>query len=100
MEINRGVWGSLTLAVARYHVLRGRFVIYDRYVYDSWLAPRVRSVHKRIRRWLLDSACPAPDLVVLLDAPGELLYRRKGEHSVEWIEQQRQGYLSLADRVP
>ncbi|MEK7730204.1 MAG: hypothetical protein AAB354_17480, partial [candidate division KSB1 bacterium] len=43
---------------------------------------------------------PAQELLHLLDAPGELLFRRKGEHSPEWLEQQRQAYLALQKQVP
>jgi len=98
--INRIVEQWYRSLAAAYHVSRGRFVVYDRYVYDSWLVSRPRSIRKRIRRWLLESACPSPDLVVLLDAPGEMLFKRKGEHSPEWLEQQRQGYLNLLPAVP
>jgi thymidylate kinase len=81
-----------------YHKLRGRFVIFDRYVYDSWLAPRV--VGKRLRRWLLEQIYLAPDLVIVLDAPGALLHKRKGEHTPDRLEQQRQAYLGLQTQVP
>lgn len=98
--INRVIEQWYRSLAAAYYVTRGRFVVYDRYVYDSWLVSRPKSIRKRIRRWLLESACPSPDLVVLLDAPGEMLFKRKGEHSPEWLEQQRQGYLNLLPAVP
>ena len=44
-------------------------------------------------------ANPAPDLVVILDAPGSTLYQRKGEHSAELLEKQRQEYLKLDRRL-
>jgi thymidylate kinase len=43
---------------------------------------------------------PAPDLVILLDAPGETLFARKGEHSADFLEQQRQSYLKLQNKIP
>ncbi|MFQ5652424.1 MAG: dTMP kinase [bacterium] len=85
---------------ARYQLLRGRFVIFDRFIYDAWIQKRQKSGWKRLRRWLFDVACPEPDLVVLLDAPGEVLYARKQEHSSEWIDQQRAGYHKLSDSLP
>lgn len=36
----------------------------------------------------------------MLDAPGELMFARKGEHTVEALERRRQGYLALRDRFP
>lgn len=86
---------------ARYHQAAGRLVIFDRYAYDALLPPtRPLSLPRRIRRWLLAHTCPPPDLVVLLDAPAEVLFARKGEHGVEALETQRQSYLALRQRIP
>ena len=85
--------------MAFYHRLRGRFVVFDRYVYDSFLAPQARTFGKRLRRWLIENTCPSPDLVIVLDAPGRVLYERKGEHTPERLEQQRQVYLGLKQKV-
>jgi thymidylate kinase len=84
-----------------YHMVRGRLVLFDRYVYDSQLKdPTKASLKTRARRWLLSAAAPKPDLVVFLDAPGEILYARKGEHSPAILEQQRQHYLGLQKQIP
>ena len=84
-----------------YHMIRGRLVLFDRYVYDGQLnASRKRSLKTRARRWLLSAAAPKPDMVVFLDAPGEVLYARKGEHSPQILEQQRQHYLGLRKHIP
>jgi thymidylate kinase len=81
--------------------VRGRLILFDRYVYDRQLnASGKRSLKTRARRWLLSVAAPRPDLVVFLDAPGEVLYARKGEHSPEILEQQRQHYLGLREHIP
>ncbi|MFQ5629292.1 MAG: dTMP kinase [bacterium] len=86
--------------VARYLRARGRFVVFDRYIYDSWLVQRPNTLWKKIRRLLFEKGYPKPDLVIFLDAPGEVLFKRKGEHTPEWLEQQRQGYLALKQRIP
>ena len=88
------------VSTARYHLLRGRFVIFDRFVHDSWLNPKPSNAMSRLRRALLESGWPTPDLVILLDAPGEILYARKKEHSPAWLEDQRQRYRRLATRIP
>jgi len=49
--------------------------------------------------WLLAHACPPPHLVLVLDAPAEVLYARKGEHTVGKLESQRQAYRSLQTRL-
>jgi len=92
-------WGRCL--VARYHRARGRMVLFDRYAYDALIPVAQRP--GRLGRWrrrLLAAACPTPDLVVLLDAPGEVLFSRKREHSAAVLERQRQGYLRLRQRLP
>lgn len=84
-----------------YHQRRGRLVLFDRYAYDALLPTRFQySRLGRARRWLLAHACPAPELVVLLDAPGEVLYERKGEKTAALLESQRRAYRGLLSRLP
>lgn len=85
---------------ARYEQAQGRLVVFDRYTYDALLSS-ARSLDplRRLRRWLLAHACPQPDLVLLLDAPGEVLYARKGEHDVRMLEQQRRQYLAMQSEI-
>jgi thymidylate kinase len=92
----RGRWW-----VARWHQGRGRFVVFDRYGFDALLeSPRRGAWHRRLRRALLARSCPPPDLVVLLDAPGEVLFARKGEHDPAALERQRRSYRRLLARLP
>jgi thymidylate kinase len=39
-------------------------------------------------------------LVLVLDAPGSVMYERKGEHSAEFLETQRQHFLALRQQIP
>ena len=81
--------------------LRGRLVIFDRYAYDALLPARwPLGPRGRLRRWLLGHACPAPQLIVVLDAPGELLHARTGEHGPAVLEAERRAYLRLARGWP
>jgi thymidylate kinase len=85
---------------AAYQQRRGRLFLFDRYSYDALLpARRGQSGRIRAHRWLLAHSCPPPDLVVLLDAPGELLYARKGELSVALLEREREAYCALLPRL-
>jgi thymidylate kinase len=86
--------------VVRYHYYCGRVVILDRHIYDSWIAKAPSTFGKRLRKRIFEAGCPVPDLVVLLDAPGEMLLKRKGEHTAEWLESQRLAYLALKHRLP
>ena len=87
--------------LGRYYQGRGCLVIFDRYTYDALLpSQRQLSRGQRLRRWLLAHTCPAPDLVITLDAPASVLYERKGEHTLDILEQQRQSYLDLRLHMP
>jgi thymidylate kinase len=92
---------GLRYRVAAYHRRRGRLVVFDRYP-DGVLALKQSggALHKRLRRQLMRMLCPPPDMVVYLDAPAEVLYERKHEHSPGLLEQQRQRYLQLLQGVP
>ncbi|MGH2427413.1 MAG: hypothetical protein ACRDGV_00805 [Candidatus Limnocylindria bacterium] len=88
-------------ALASYHRRRGRLVIFDRYPYDALLPlpPRARR-RSSWRRALLARACAAPDLLIALDAPSEVLRQRRDEHPVERIEAHRLHYAELARTLP
>ena len=86
--------------VGAYHRRRGRLVIFDRYAAKSLSVGRSNvALRKRVRRWASQLLCPPPDMVVYLDAPAEVLYLRKQEHSPQALEQQRQRYLRILDGV-
>jgi thymidylate kinase len=98
--VNRLVEQWYRAGAAIYHLMSGRLVVFDRYFYDSWINKRFNTPWKRLRRTLFESICPTPDLVILLDAPGQLLFDRKHEHTPEWLEKQRRAYLALKDHLP
>ena len=89
----------LRYLTATYHVTQGHLVLFDRYTYDALIpSQRPLSCFQRWRRWLLANACPAPDLTLILDAPGNVLYARKSEHSPALLEQQRRSYQDMISR--
>jgi thymidylate kinase len=83
---------------------RGFVVLYDRhFLFD--FAPEIvetqpATLERRIHSWLLTHAYPRPDLVIFLDAPGEVLFARKGESTVEELERRRQAFLRQGARYP
>lgn len=87
------------IGLGLYHKLRGRFVVFDRYMYDSWLNPQTAS-KKPLRDRLFDLVWLKTDMVIVLDAPGQILYERKLEHSPEWLEERRRQYVRLGERLP
>ena len=91
-------------AIAAYHQRRGRVVVFDRhffcdyYAHDVTPAGRGRPLASRLHGLSLRRLYPRPDLVVVLDAPAEVLHARKGEGTLEALEARRQEYLGQADQ--
>ena len=86
--------------VAQYHRAHGRLVIFDRYTYDALIPPRGPLIWmKRPYFWILAHAAPEPQLVVVLDAPGEVLFARKGEFDPTRLDDDRRAFRHLADRI-
>jgi hypothetical protein len=97
--LQRAMHAWSVYARSRADLSRRRFVLFDRYPYEALLpSDRPLGFASRLRRAVMGRLLPPPHLVVFLDAPGEVLHARKQEHSVERLERDRQGYLSLAKR--
>ena len=92
------------LGLAWYYQRRGYVVLFDRHFYSDYYAHDIAGdrlpLARRIHGTLLRGLHPKPDLVVLLDAPAEVLYARKAEGTVELLEVRRREYLRLRDRFP
>ncbi len=84
---------------AAWQRLRGRIVVFDRHVLDLALAAPGSGPKARLRRRLLVRSVPTPGLSLILDVPGEELFRRKGEHDPASLEIQRARYLELGQRL-
>jgi hypothetical protein len=85
--------------LGRWHRWRGRLVVYDRHALDARVPGRHDGARSRVRRWILAHAIPLPELVIVLDAPAEVLFARKGEHDIATLEAQRRGYMDIARTV-
>ena len=88
-------------AVGVYHRARGRIVLFDRYALDGTVPSGDTTIGPlaRASRRIQAAACPQPDLVLLLDASGETMYRRKGEYDGEVLESWRIAYNRLRGSV-
>lgn len=67
---------------------RGDVVLFDRYIYDPMIDALVdgASSFGWFRARLFRGIFPRPDVVIILNAPGDLLFARKGEHSPERLD--------------
>lgn len=79
-------------ATARAHVVAGRVVVLDRAPSDGLLVDHDRSLGGRLLIRCALAWAPRPTVVVLLDAPGEVLFARSGEHTPKVLEARRQDY--------
>jgi thymidylate kinase len=92
--------------VSAWHRRRGRVVLFDRhfladyYGYDVTRVDPERPIASRLHGWFLRRVSRAPDLVIMLDAPADVLYARKPESSVEFLAGRREEYLALRGAVP
>jgi thymidylate kinase len=79
-------------------LFRGGLVLIDRYYYDFFVDQK--RYRLRVPLWLVRCGywfLPKPDLVLLLDAPAEVLRSRKQELPPAEIERQRTDYRALAE---
>jgi thymidylate kinase len=85
------------LGLAAFHRRFGRLVVYDRFPIKMLEARRTPST----RLWFkpVGRTRQSPDIVIYLDAPGELLFQRKGEHSPEVLERQRERMRDVAQTL-
>lgn len=80
--------------------LLGRIVLFDRYTFDARIPVTGRFMAlKTYYMYVIGHACPSPDLVLHLDAPGKVMYARKGEKSVHALEKERIAYQQIARSI-
>jgi thymidylate kinase len=73
----------------------GRLVVLDRYTADADLPYDRHDWKGRVSAVLVRRTVPEPDLVVVLDAPGRLMFDRKGEHTVAELQASRDNYVRM-----
>lgn len=84
-------WRRLLGAYGR--AWRGLVVVCDRYPLEVLATkPRRTKLGAPVERFLFGRLWPRPDALIVLDAPGEVLFARKGEHSPEILDRWRGGY--------
>ena len=86
--------------------LQGYIVVYDRhYLFES--APGLpkskrqdQKLMDRLEFWMMSHLYPKPDLVIFLDAPPQVLYDRKAEATLEYLEERRGATLEQGKKMP
>lgn len=76
----------------------GHVVLCDRHpIEHEALAESITGVLGSLERVVSRCLVPWPDLVVLLDAPGQVLFDRKGEHSAALLDSWRHRYRAILE---
>lgn len=85
--------------LAMFHLRRGRIVVFDRHFAADYHAADVaaaqRTLTRRLHGFFLTRLYPQPDLLILLDAPPEVLFARKGEGTLASLALRRAEYQRL-----
>jgi len=85
---------------------KGHVVVYDRHYKFDFELDKVKLPGEKtsftdwLHRWFLAKVYPAPDMVIYLDAPAEVLFARKGEFTLEWLDSRRQAFIAQGKKTP
>ena len=108
-KVYRVVRGGL---LARSWSRLGRLVLMDRVPYDALLpgagpagagsaaGSALNGVLTKLTNAVAFTVVRPPDLLLVLDVPGQVMFDRKGEHSPEILEAWRLAYRNLATKLP
>ena len=84
--------------------LRGFVVLYDRhYIFDSSTNHTGDELKKqrfstKLHRWMMNNVYSKPGLVIFLHAPAEILFARKGEADIEYLEGRTQSFMKAGKK--
>ena len=85
---------------------RGTVVVFDRHFFCDYYAGTIaptterRPLDVRIHGYVLEHWYPRPDLVLMLDAPADILVARRPEVVADGVARRRDEYLGLARVLP
>ena len=85
--------------------MRGYVVVYDRhFLFDAapWVSDSKVQKQERLDGllyWILRHLFPKPHLTVFLDAPGEVLYERKGDATPKYLNRRREAFLEQGKKL-
>ena len=82
-----------TLFVVDKYKIKKKLVIFDRYYYDYY-ADMERYQYSISKKWVdvFRFMIPEPDIIFILDAPSEVINKRKQELTIQEIEKQREDF--------
>jgi thymidylate kinase len=94
--LRKAMWYWSRLLPAYVAAWRGDIVLCDRHPIEVLaVRPDRAKPAQAIERFLARRLMPRPDALILLDAPAEILFQRKGEHSIPLLELWRMTYADV-----
>ena len=103
--LNRVAEQSYRQLIAWVYQLRGYNVLYDRHFLFDGAIDEVRSktsdfrFSTRFYHWMLTKVLPKPGLTLFLHAPAEVLFARKGEANLEYLESKNQSFTNIGSTL-
>lgn len=102
---NRIAEESYRQAIASRQMRDGKVVLFDRHFFADYHMHDVDAdgrlpLSRRLHGLFISRVLPRPDLLVFLDVPADVLFARKGEGTVELLDEMRDGYRRLASAGP
>lgn len=102
--VNQVAEESYRQVVVSWYLLHGFIVVLDRDFFADYYAYDIaddacKSYTRRIHGFLLKHFYRRPDLFIYLDADPQTMFARKGEGTLELLEQRRHDYLALQQIV-
>jgi thymidylate kinase len=80
---------------------RGFLVLYDRhFLFDAATTTKHRQWSDRVYSWVANRVLPRPTCVLFLDAPAEVLFARKGEGTIDYLDRKRDAYIARGASLP
>ncbi|MDH4280002.1 MAG: hypothetical protein OEW83_18175 [Acidimicrobiia bacterium] len=103
--LNRVAEESYRQAIASREMRQGRIVLFDRHFFADYHMHDIDTdgrlpLSRRLHGLFISRVLARPDLLVFLDVPAEVLFARKGEGTIELLDEMREGYRRLSSAGP
>lgn len=97
-------YGTQILLRLRFKLLKGGVIVSDRLFYDSFIDQAINLGNKGERllkgfdSWWMRLIFPQPDMVIYIDCPEDIAYKRKDDApDIKYLSDRRRLYLKLTD---
>lgn len=103
--LNRVAEQSYRQIIAWIYQLKGKVILYDRHFLFDGAIDEVQTrksderLSDRFYHWMLTKVFPKPDMTILLFAPAEVLFSRKGEATLEYLDAKNQSMINIGKLV-